>query len=85
MLAYVSAKKKILQHIKTENLQAGDQLPTELELSEQLDISRLTLREAMNAVDRKIVHDTVNEVDGVATISEGVDPDRRVVIVPASE
>ncbi|NLD75346.1 MAG: hypothetical protein GX643_01630 [Acidimicrobiales bacterium] len=41
--------------------------------------------EAMNAVDRKIVHDTVNEVDGVATISEGVDPDRRVVIVPASE
>ena len=43
MLAYVSAKKKILQFIKTKNLQAGDQLPTELELSEQLDISRLTL------------------------------------------
>lgn len=41
--------------------------------------------EAMNAVDRKIVHDTVNEVAGVATISEGVDPDRRVVIVPSSE
>lgn len=39
--------------------------------------------EPMNAVDRKIVHDTVNEVEGVATISEGVDPDRRVVIVPA--
>lgn len=50
MLAYVSAKKKILQFIKTKNLQAGDQLPTELELSEQLDISRLTLREAMNAL-----------------------------------
>jgi spoIIIJ-associated protein len=40
--------------------------------------------EPMNAVDRKIVHDTVNEVAGVATISEGVDPDRRVVIVPAT-
>lgn len=40
--------------------------------------------EPMNAVDRKIVHDTVNEVAGVATISEGVDPDRRVVIVPES-
>lgn len=37
--------------------------------------------EPMNAVDRKIVHDTVNEIAGVATISEGVDPDRRVVIV----
>ncbi len=39
--------------------------------------------EPMNAVDRKVVHDTVNEVAGAATISEGVDPDRRVVIVPA--
>jgi len=38
--------------------------------------------ETMNAVDRKVVHDTVNEIDGVSTISEGVDPDRRVVIVP---
>nr|WP_305853082.1 RNA-binding cell elongation regulator Jag/EloR [Aquihabitans sp. G128] len=38
--------------------------------------------EPMNAVDRKVVHDTVNEIDGVETLSEGVDPDRRVVIVP---
>jgi spoIIIJ-associated protein len=38
--------------------------------------------EPMNAVDRKVVHDTVNEMDGVSTISEGLDPDRRVVIVP---
>ncbi len=42
--------------------------------------------EPMNAVDRKVVHDTVNEIEGVSTISEGTDPDRRVVIVPdASE
>lgn len=38
--------------------------------------------EAMNAVDRKIVHDAANEIEGVSTISEGVDPQRRVVIVP---
>lgn len=38
--------------------------------------------EPMNSADRKVVHDTVNEIDGVATISEGADPDRRVVIVP---
>jgi spoIIIJ-associated protein len=38
--------------------------------------------EPMNAVDRKIVHDTVNEIDGISTVSEGVDPSRRVVIVP---
>jgi spoIIIJ-associated protein len=40
--------------------------------------------EPMNAVDRKVVHDTVNEINGVSTISEGQDPDRRVVIVPNS-
>lgn len=39
--------------------------------------------EPMNAVDRKVVHDTVNDIEGVATLSEGVDPNRRVVIVLA--
>lgn len=38
--------------------------------------------EPMNAVDRKVVHDTVNDIDGVSTISEGQDPNRRVVLVP---
>ncbi|MCU1496205.1 MAG: hypothetical protein JWM47_158 [Acidimicrobiales bacterium] len=38
--------------------------------------------EPMNAVDRKVVHDTVNEIDGISTLSEGDDPNRRVVIVP---
>jgi len=39
--------------------------------------------EPMNAADRKVVHDTVNEIEGVNTLSEGEDPRRRVVIVPA--
>jgi len=38
--------------------------------------------EPMNSADRKVVHDTVNEIAGVETVSEGADPDRRVVIVP---
>lgn len=37
--------------------------------------------EPMNSADRKVVHDTVNEIEGVATVSEGADPNRRVVIV----
>jgi spoIIIJ-associated protein len=41
--------------------------------------------EPMNAADRKVVHDTANEIEGVRTISEGEDPRRRVVILPASE
>jgi spoIIIJ-associated protein len=39
--------------------------------------------EPMSAADRKVVHDTVNELDGVGSTSEGEDPYRRVVIIPA--
>ena len=38
--------------------------------------------EPMGGADRKVVHDTIAEEDGVGTISEGEDPNRRVVIVP---
>jgi spoIIIJ-associated protein len=39
--------------------------------------------EPMNPADRKVVHDTVNGIDGVRTISEGEEPRRRVVLLPA--
>jgi spoIIIJ-associated protein len=39
--------------------------------------------EPMNSADRKVVHDTVAEIEGVSTESEGEDPRRRVVIRPA--
>lgn len=39
--------------------------------------------EPMQAADRKVVHDTVNSIEGVATVSEGEEPRRRVVIEPA--
>jgi spoIIIJ-associated protein len=38
--------------------------------------------EPMAPPDRKVVHDTVNTIDGVGTVSEGEEPRRRVVIVP---
>jgi len=38
--------------------------------------------EPMSPPDRKVVHDTVNEIDGVRTMSEGEDSRRRVVILP---
>jgi len=38
--------------------------------------------EPMSAADRKIVHDTVNEMAGVETRSEGEDPRRYIVISP---
>jgi spoIIIJ-associated protein len=39
--------------------------------------------EPMSAADRKVVHDAITDIDGVATISEGEEPHRRVVVVPA--
>jgi spoIIIJ-associated protein len=41
--------------------------------------------EPMAAADRKVVHDALNEVDEVRTASEGEEPYRRVVILPATE
>ena len=40
--------------------------------------------EPMHPADRKVVHDTVNEIEGVGTTSEGEEPRRRVVIVPTT-
>jgi spoIIIJ-associated protein len=41
--------------------------------------------EPMGPADRKIVHDTINELEGVRTTSEGEEPARRVRILPDSE
>lgn len=41
--------------------------------------------EPMNSSDRKVVHDTVNDADGVKTVSIGEEPRRRVVIVPDND
>jgi spoIIIJ-associated protein len=40
--------------------------------------------EAMSPADRKVVHDTVNELGGASTRSEGVEPRRYVVISPVA-
>jgi spoIIIJ-associated protein len=40
--------------------------------------------EPMSPADRKVVHDTVNEIDGVETRSDGSEPSRYVVIQPST-
>jgi spoIIIJ-associated protein len=40
--------------------------------------------ETMSPADRKTVHDAINEMSGVVTRSEGEDPNRHIVIAPAS-
>ena len=39
--------------------------------------------EAMSPAARKAVHDSVNDIEGVVTRSEGEDPNRYIVIAPA--
>jgi spoIIIJ-associated protein len=48
-----------------------------------LETGRPQALEPMSASDRKVVHDTAGEIDGIATVSEGEDPRRRVVLRPA--
>ncbi len=38
--------------------------------------------EPMPSPDRKVLHDAIAEIDGVHTISEGEEPNRRVVVLP---
>lgn len=39
--------------------------------------------EPMSPPDRKVVHDTINEIGGLTTRSEGEDPHRHIVITPS--
>jgi spoIIIJ-associated protein len=51
--------------------------------SEVLDSGEPRALEPMTSTDRKVVHDTLSTIDGISTRSEGDDPNRRVVILPA--
>ena len=50
-----------------------------------LDDGRARALEPMGSADRKVIHDTVSEIDGVETESEGSDRDRRVVSRPVAD
>ncbi|MEY2565561.1 MAG: spoIIIJ-associated protein [Actinomycetota bacterium] len=54
-----------------------------LQVADEVKASgRARALEPMSPADRKVVHDTVNDIDGVETTSEGEEPRRRVVILP---
>ena len=50
---------------------------------EVADSGRARTLEPMSPPDRKVVHDTINGIEGVRTTSEGEEPRRRVVVLPA--
>jgi spoIIIJ-associated protein len=49
--------------------------------AEVVESGRRRVLEPMNSADRKVVHDTVNSIAGVSSVSQGEDPDRRVVLI----
>ena len=54
------------------------------EVAEQVRTSGVARSlEPMTSSDRKVIHDVLNEEDGVASRSVGEDPNRRIVVEPA--
>ncbi len=68
MLAYVTTKDRILNYIKKNKVNIGDRLPPESELCKILGISRLTLREAINALKNEGM---INSIQGKGTFVSG--------------
>ena len=57
-----------------------------LQMADEVKASAVArVLEPMSSADRKIIHDTLSEVEGIATRSEGDDPYRRVIITPAND
>jgi spoIIIJ-associated protein len=57
-----------------------------LQMAEEVKQSGVArVLEPMSSADRKIVHDALGGMEGIATRSEGDDPYRRVVITPAND
>jgi spoIIIJ-associated protein len=54
-----------------------------LRAADQASGGERVLLEPMTAVERKVVHERLKDVAGVETSSEGIEPNRYVVVSPA--
>lgn len=52
-------------------------------VEEALRIDAPVALDAMNAVERRVVHEYLRDRDGIETYSEGVEPDRHLVVAPS--
>jgi spoIIIJ-associated protein len=51
-------------------------------VEEALRVGAPVALDAMNAVERRVVHEYLRDRDGIETYSEGVEPDRHLVVAP---
>ncbi|MGB2712325.1 MAG: R3H domain-containing nucleic acid-binding protein [Conexibacter sp.] len=54
-------------------------------VDEVLDTGQAVALDAMNAVERRVVHEYLRDRAGVETYSEGEEPDRHLVIAPLDD
>ena len=52
-------------------------------VEEALRIGAPVALDAMNAVERRVVHEYLRDREGIETYSEGVEPDRHLVVAPS--
>lgn len=52
-------------------------------VDEVLQSGKPVALDAMNAVERRVVHEYLRDREGIETYSEGAEPDRHLVIAPA--
>lgn len=53
-------------------------------VEEALETGKPVALDAMNAVERRVVHEYLRDRDGIETYSEGDEPDRHLVIAPTT-
>jgi spoIIIJ-associated protein len=54
-------------------------------VEEALSTGEPVALDAMNAVERRVVHEYLRDRDGVETYSEGDEPDRHLVVAPVAQ
>ncbi|MGZ4320410.1 MAG: RNA-binding cell elongation regulator Jag/EloR [Gaiellaceae bacterium] len=54
-----------------------------LRAAERVAAGERVALEPMTAIERKVVHERLKDVEGVATLSEGTEPNRHIVVFPA--
>lgn len=72
---YIQIAEGLINQIESGELAAGDRLPPERELSENLQVNRMTLRRALQVLE---MHGLINRIHGVGTYVAEPKIDRQI-------
>jgi GntR family transcriptional regulator len=74
--AYAQIEDRVVEAVSAGDLQPGDRLPPERELAEQLGVSRMTLRQALQTLERRgLVRRTVGRHGGTFVAEPKIERD----------